>query len=289
MLALPAECNTESFEGVTLVRMPDSADDLERMLKALYLGWCVTYYVCSLTALLDTLSRSSKLPYPRLHPDTPLAVKRLLSIAKKYQISTIRDIIMERLQSDWPQILDAWDSLQAEIAHYQMAQMIIEEDRSRRNANLFWDLERSRTARWDVLASVDFLCLLRGQRKLRSIIKEFHYRFQCNNQRCRVNSRVEQLCAEICRGHSQTDAHDVLKFVNALSSQLRGQALTDAALCDHCQTVVYDKMQNIRVEIWSDLPEWFELGDMGDAWCVLSVKLHRPSQCSVNLPCRSHT
>lgn len=38
MLALPAEGNTEKFDGVPLVRMPDSAVDLEAVLKALYFG-----------------------------------------------------------------------------------------------------------------------------------------------------------------------------------------------------------------------------------------------------------
>lgn len=38
MLALPAEGNTEQFEGVPLVRMPDTAADLEAVLKALYFG-----------------------------------------------------------------------------------------------------------------------------------------------------------------------------------------------------------------------------------------------------------
>lgn len=38
MLALPAEDNTEKFDGVPLVRMPDSATDLEAVLKALYFG-----------------------------------------------------------------------------------------------------------------------------------------------------------------------------------------------------------------------------------------------------------
>lgn len=38
MLALPAEGNTEKFDGVPLVRMPDNAADLEAVLKALYFG-----------------------------------------------------------------------------------------------------------------------------------------------------------------------------------------------------------------------------------------------------------
>lgn len=50
MLALqPAvkdNMDTENFfEGVPLVRMPDSAEDLEAMLKALYFGWYVPHLV----------------------------------------------------------------------------------------------------------------------------------------------------------------------------------------------------------------------------------------------------
>lgn len=114
------DTDIDKFEGVSLVRMPDSAEDLEAMLKALYFGWCAT--PPSIVPPYATYLPLSKLPHPRLHPDTPLTLKPLLSIAKKYQISSIRHTILSRLESDFPQSLLAWDRLEAEVATTLQAQ-----------------------------------------------------------------------------------------------------------------------------------------------------------------------
>lgn len=66
-------------------------------------------------ATVSHYSKSALLPLPPLHPDTPSAVKPVLSIAKKYEIGVFRDIIMERLESDWPQTLAAWDAHRREV------------------------------------------------------------------------------------------------------------------------------------------------------------------------------
>lgn len=63
----------------------------------------------------QNLFMHSKLPHPRLHPETPFAVRAMLSMATKYQISYIRDCIVERLESDWPQTILSWDTLEGEI------------------------------------------------------------------------------------------------------------------------------------------------------------------------------
>ncbi|EIM81852.1 uncharacterized protein STEHIDRAFT_161204 [Stereum hirsutum FP-91666 SS1] len=86
----------ETHEGVPLVQMPDNADDLEILLKAFYFGY--------------------ELPYPRLNPNTPDAVRNILVMANKYQVDFVRKIIVDRLESDWPQTVSAWERLESEIS-----------------------------------------------------------------------------------------------------------------------------------------------------------------------------
>lgn len=57
----------------------------------------------------------SELPFPRLDPRTPDAVRTILLMANKYQVDFVRRIIVTRLESDWPQTIEAWQRLEHEI------------------------------------------------------------------------------------------------------------------------------------------------------------------------------
>lgn len=59
---------------------------------------------------------SSELPYPRLNPNTPDAVRNILVMANKYQVDSIRKRIVDRLENDWPQTVLAWERLESEIS-----------------------------------------------------------------------------------------------------------------------------------------------------------------------------
>lgn len=68
-----------------------------------------------MTAVLITVRIRSELPHPKLDPRTPDAVRSILLLANKYQVDSIRRRIIERLESDWPQSIQLWDRLEAEI------------------------------------------------------------------------------------------------------------------------------------------------------------------------------
>lgn len=57
----------------------------------------------------------SQLPHPPLDPRTPDSVTPILSMSSKYQVDHIRNTIIERLESDWPQSLFEWDLLEKRI------------------------------------------------------------------------------------------------------------------------------------------------------------------------------
>lgn len=50
-------------------------------------------------------------------------------MANKYQITHIRDCIVERLESDWPQTIHAWDALEGEV------------ERSKEHSNTLWYID----------------------------------------------------------------------------------------------------------------------------------------------------
>ncbi|TFY76615.1 hypothetical protein EWM64_g7398 [Hericium alpestre] len=90
MFSLPnAGTASEAYDGVPLVRMPDPAEDLQKLLEALY---------CK-------------------PPHTPSIARPVLALSTKYEIAHLRQLIVERLEADWPQTLDKWDVLEGAVAY----------------------------------------------------------------------------------------------------------------------------------------------------------------------------
>ncbi|KAA1475924.1 hypothetical protein DENSPDRAFT_806439 [Dentipellis sp. KUC8613] len=90
MFSLPGGEASELYDNVPLIHMPDSGAALESLLCYLY---------------------SNPIPFflKPFDPETPLQVRPLLAIADKYQVETLRNLIVERLEADWPQTLGKWD------------------------------------------------------------------------------------------------------------------------------------------------------------------------------------
>ncbi|KAI5114883.1 hypothetical protein M0805_008180, partial [Coniferiporia weirii] len=80
---------SEKYDGVSMVQMPDSAEEVEDILKFFYKPW---------GAQLQ-----------KYHPDTCLRVKNVLAMATKYQFAGIRRDIVTHIERDWPKTLDEWD------------------------------------------------------------------------------------------------------------------------------------------------------------------------------------
>ncbi|KAI0341740.1 hypothetical protein BDW22DRAFT_1331839 [Trametopsis cervina] len=87
----------EVYDGVSVVRLPDDADDLGNLLGLLY---------NTMTAALQ-----------RLDPNNALRVIGLLRLTAKYQMESIHTALLRCIQSDWPSTLHDWDRLQIEVEH----------------------------------------------------------------------------------------------------------------------------------------------------------------------------
>ncbi|KAI5117801.1 hypothetical protein M0805_004561 [Coniferiporia weirii] len=91
MLELPEVPSgvNEIHDAVPVVRMPDSAKEVEDMLKIFYRPW--------------------EMRLQKHHPDTCLQIKDVLAMATKYQFSDIRQLLVAHIEADWPKTLDEWD------------------------------------------------------------------------------------------------------------------------------------------------------------------------------------
>lgn len=243
----------------------------------------------------------SKLPHPRLHPETPFAVRAMLSMATKYQISYIRDCIVERLESDWPQTILSWDTLEGEIerttehsnvhwytddrfpepasairlardfnipsilpaAFYQLSRLNIADDhaRQRKEDNSLYDpsFNIARTARWDLLSGDDLLCVMRGQEKLRKVVRQFVPPLLCGKTDFSQLCDISKVLNELSREHGAATTTDVLEHFRQITIHYRKEYGTERNICDPCEDVADELLGSIREKIWKKLPEYFEL------------------------------
>ncbi|PSR75832.1 hypothetical protein PHLCEN_2v8864 [Hermanssonia centrifuga] len=83
----PPESN-EIYEGAPLIQLTEDANDVEALVNALY--------------------NPSTIAPKKMDPDLPLRVRGILKLAEKYQIDSVRQLIIQRLEVDWPQNVSEW-------------------------------------------------------------------------------------------------------------------------------------------------------------------------------------
>lgn len=91
MFALPASNANELWGGQPFIRMPDSAEDLEEVLKILY--------------------HETTLSLERLGRNTPLIAEPMLiarGLATNHEITSLRYPIVKRPTEDWPTSIVTW-------------------------------------------------------------------------------------------------------------------------------------------------------------------------------------
>ncbi|KAI5119035.1 hypothetical protein M0805_001858 [Coniferiporia weirii] len=263
----------EKYDGVPMVQMPDTAEEVEDILKVFYRPW-------------DIWLR-------KYHPDTCLQVKNILAMAIKYQFTEIKQRILAHIEADWPKTLTEWDwfedymkslpsSPDDERACPEPASTAVLACRygiRRVLPAVFYELSRTdpsedwedilneigpvdgriyvpqgsgRVARWSLLDGDHFRIMLRGRRCMEMVIKQTLTPLKTQGA-CRycIKERemiVEKLCTMSC-----TDERDPL---NALRLAL----MESNILCATCEDYFKTKLAELRAEIWKRLPEFFQLG-----------------------------
>lgn len=108
MFSLPPvpEIN-DMYDGAPLVRMPDAAEDLAKVVEALYdIRFALSSWNDDPSAHQTHLDSTLRLP--RDSPDLDFCVRGPLTLATKYQIDSLRKHIVQHIEADWPKSLEEW-------------------------------------------------------------------------------------------------------------------------------------------------------------------------------------
>ncbi|KAG2028836.1 hypothetical protein BDR03DRAFT_882568 [Suillus americanus] len=278
MLTMPPAREAETYDGVPLVCLPDNAEEIESLLKAIY------------------LPRSPPL-YPRLTRCAPRVIYHLLNLSNKYEMNQLRLEVVHQLEADWPTSLARWDQLEGEIAGLadsdgdSMCSLSTEDPLPDPASAIqlahecqvptilpaaFYHLSRltircqldkpsrckpwRRTANWGLLTAGDLRRLLLGREGLLQIAdsmlstgaSDVDSQIHWMVDRCRGSQRIEVM--DKIRGECQS-APDIL-------ATLRGcTAMEELPTCQICRRRIRDRLKQVRHALWTRLPKLFQLED----------------------------
>ncbi|KLO08177.1 hypothetical protein SCHPADRAFT_859299 [Schizopora paradoxa] len=261
----------ESYEGLPLVDLEDSASDLNALLSFLY----------------EPCSLSMK----RYDPDTPLRVEPILRMASKYQFDGVRNAIVERIKEDWPANYREWEQFEAHIdalsrpldvgvpvldllipepasaiclarrydihqilpaAFLALSSMRIAHDYDKHRAmgddgvnppttaDVDYILPTDRTARWSLLDGRDMRILCRVREYLHVDLWTSFAQNSCSAQ-CEANHRSAVLSLQ----KMTVDFGDIYRVLES--------KVAKPNLCINCKSKFANELANIRTMIWPAL------------------------------------
>ncbi|KAI5119036.1 hypothetical protein M0805_001859 [Coniferiporia weirii] len=280
----------EEHDGAPVVQMPDSAEEVEDLLKTFYRPWEI---------------------WPqKYHPDTCLLLKNVLAMAIKYQFADIRKRIVAHVETDWPKTLEEWDWFEnyvESIPPFQRYKYTNPEPAAtavlawrfgihRILPAVFYELSRIspcddwddisvspalkspemphpvffsyiskrmvRAARWSLLEGDHFRVILRGRRRMELFIEEALNSLKIQEEFCDSGKCIKDR-GKMIKTLCTTDYTRERDPLNAL----RLEGMDFGAVCETCRRFFKIKAERIRKKIWKKLPEFFELGDQ----CVLAL------------------
>ncbi|KAG1887983.1 uncharacterized protein F5891DRAFT_966412 [Suillus fuscotomentosus] len=278
MLTMPPVREAETYDDVPLVYLPDNAEEIESLLKTIY------------------LPRSPPL-YPRLTRCAPRIIYHLLNLSNKYEMNELRHDVVLQLEADWPTSLARWDQLEGEIAGLadpdgDSMRYLFPEDPLPDPASAiqlasecrvptilpaaFYHLSRlsircqpdnpsrckpwRRTADWGLLTAGDLRRLLLGREGLLQVADSMLATGASD-----VDSQIHWV-VDRCRGSERMEVMDKIReecqSAPDILATLRGRTTTEDLLtCQICRRRIRDRLKQVRHAIWTKLPKLFQLED----------------------------
>ncbi|TDL17688.1 hypothetical protein BD410DRAFT_544472 [Rickenella mellea] len=276
MFLLPStEGSNETYDGVSLIYMPDATEDIEALLQIFY--------------------DPSYLPYKRNDIDLPHSTYRALKLAVKYEVETVRKRIVEQVKAMWPATLDEWDAIQdlytsklqsgdvpasgllpepvililiskyAEVSHALPTAFY---HLSRMKTSLHWIDDTGNTvppfrfARWNDLNREDLWRVLKGREMLSQYMRKSFCQWVTESKFRHPECTTRKLCKEALdtmwrdMGSEFLDTHDAL---NALRLIARPSSSNKHKFCSKCLEHNTNLLTRIRKAIWKSMAEIFEL------------------------------
>ncbi|EPQ50719.1 hypothetical protein GLOTRDRAFT_123529 [Gloeophyllum trabeum ATCC 11539] len=287
MFTLPPSDANETCEGVPVVRIPDSAEALEMLLKHIY--------------------HDRPLPLKRLDPNTPSLVRPVLSLATKYEIASVRSQIVDRLTEDWPTTLHAWDTLEAEIAamqeewydkhktyldkhlpepasaiqlaktygipailpaaFYHLSRLSIAygpDGAEPKKQHRSYLMRGVRTAKWKSLKVDDYYNLLTGRMRLKDAASKAIFDWDFPHHDDDSDSEDESICSERARWRLQCDFEEAIgnddDVLDVLRTKRKQALRSQWKICSSCSSYIQtEKLPELRENLWRRLPEFFNI------------------------------
>ncbi|KAI5117806.1 hypothetical protein M0805_004566 [Coniferiporia weirii] len=286
MLSLPTSTDgaNDTYDGLPLVEMPDSAEEIEDLLTMLYRSW-------------DFILR-------RHHPDTCVELSNVLAITTKYQFDSIQKTIVSHVKKDWPSTLKEWDQFSARTrnipvdedssfgkdqpepasalvlaSRYDIKSILsaVYYDLSRLRPVDDWDDHivasrgcindeidqyfKGRKARWQLLNARQLLAIQRGKGAMQNCLGELFLEYSelsgCEKETC-VELRekiVRQLEEALERG--AVDTLQTLSTILELAEKIERDSGVSA--CTNCVAITDVYFGGAREKLWEMLPEYFDL------------------------------
>ncbi|KAH8113883.1 hypothetical protein DFH11DRAFT_1743985 [Phellopilus nigrolimitatus] len=294
MFELPGSCD-ELYNGVDVIAMPDSSEDITSLLNAIY--------------------NPTSIPFKKFDPNTPLLVVATLNMATKYEMTAVRERIVKHVEEDWPIDLAGWDIFEDNVlglerykpdalldriipepasaimlarrfniprilpaafyclsminAHHDWSNHVEPDstDETSDDGSEDWPMDLgTKTARWSLLSAKDLLDLTRGIEVLKKKGTNLNIDYSESKTIC-GSSCPETFRDAVDDIKSEASEHDLIYALRNVDD--------DCLDCSHCQSRFSRKVKSLRESIWESLPRYFNL--IG-GWILLLPLLYKLTQ-----------
>jgi len=293
MFAVPqgdgeSDGHVESYEGLPLVHMPDTAEEVEELLNA----------------LRDPLAFCEQTTFS----DTPLRIRNALHLASKYLMAELRAKLVRVVEREWPSSLDemdmrdqAFEELKGRIDSDMLVQgwpiqflpepaaaiALAEEfniksilpaayyDLTRCAPLRCWDASsetdgesflkfnryRGKAARWECLSATSILKMLRIRAYFKGEMTTkpnnpynggLVTNLACNLQvqSCSVYSARQRICNGVAAETKAANDLDQDMFLYLRHVRIKVLDLSETGLCSLCRSVFLDDIRRLRNKLW---------------------------------------
>lgn len=276
------------YEGVPIVELSDSKEQVEQLLGFFY------DLLCVFSSLVFILNSSEFLFFspPSLKfrdSNTPIRLLPLMEMARKYEVEAISKYIVERVEADWPKTLEKWDKADevskvlkgqdaaAAWRKTKLPEPIVAINFAKR-FGLYgilpaaflellrtpyesrWDKtysqdkraeagkSRTKSARWHLLSNEDHMLLGR----LRELIRQQPEKCLQFKDDC-TDLGHDGVALSECQEYLQLKicaTDDALRVSQACCDAKLSDWRTRYSLCDSCCHTIYSALGDLRTQIW---------------------------------------
>lgn len=235
--------------------------------------------------------------FQRLGRHVPPIVRHVLKLSNKYEMSGLRQAVVQLLETQWPTSLAQWDRLESEIAVMAWDQdcdpiplnlddmlpepaLAIKLGREFHIPTImpaaFYHLSRlsiggslhvprdallQRTADWNLLTAADLICLIMGKEGLSMVAGSMLIPDCCGDETLKTYWMEED-----CSGCRRSEMVEQIRWecmrTSDVLSTLRQYLTIESLLspmCKTCSRVIKTHLRKVRQTLWATLPLLFQL------------------------------